>query len=109
MSAIALWSHELPGGFLRRAIRLSLHHGGDGRLRFERRRCCAGQARQARTLAPSAVVSALADPTVRQRLAALGQEIRPRDHQTSDVLAALQKAEIEKWWPIVKAAKIKAE
>ena len=54
-------------------------------------------------------MSALADPTVRQRLAALGQEIRPRDQQTSDVLGALQKAKIEKWWPIVKAVKIKAE
>ncbi len=63
-----------------------------------------------RNLAPSAVVSALADRTVRQRLAALGQEIR---HAITDIsgmsLAALQKAKIEKWWPIVKAAKIKAE
>ena len=52
---------------------------------------------------------ALADPGVRARLADLGQDIYPRDQQTPEVLAALQKAEIEKWWPIIKAANIKAE
>jgi hypothetical protein len=39
----------------------------------------------------------------------LGQGIWPREHQTPDALAAQQKAEIEKWWPIIKAANIKAE
>ena len=57
----------------------------------------------------SAAVHALADPAVRQRLIALGQEIVPRDRQTPEALGALQKAEIAKWWPIIKAANIKAE
>jgi tripartite-type tricarboxylate transporter receptor subunit TctC len=55
------------------------------------------------------VVEALADPTVRARLANLGQEIFPREQQTPQALAAYHKAEIEKWWPIIKAANIKAE
>jgi tripartite-type tricarboxylate transporter receptor subunit TctC len=57
----------------------------------------------------TAVVEALADPTVRARLANLGQEIFPREQQTPQALAAYHKAEIEKWWPIIKAANIKAE
>jgi tripartite-type tricarboxylate transporter receptor subunit TctC len=57
----------------------------------------------------AALVEALADPTVRQRFADLGQEIFPRERQTPAALAALQKAEIEKWWPIIKAANVKAD
>jgi len=56
-----------------------------------------------------AVIDALADPTVRQRLADLGQEIPPREQQTPQALRAHQRAEIEKWWPIVKAANVKAD
>jgi tripartite-type tricarboxylate transporter receptor subunit TctC len=57
----------------------------------------------------SAVVDALADPAVRHRLAEMGEEIPPREQQTPEALGALQKAEIEKWWPIIKAVGIKAE
>ena len=57
----------------------------------------------------AAVMDALADPKVRARLADLAQEIFPRDRQTPEWLAAFQKAEIEKWWPIMKAAGITPE
>jgi tripartite-type tricarboxylate transporter receptor subunit TctC len=57
----------------------------------------------------SAVQAALADATVRQRFADQGQDIPPREQQTPEALAAQQKAEIEKWWPIMKAANIKGE
>jgi len=57
----------------------------------------------------AALVDTLADPAVRQRLTDVGQEIWPRDKQTPEALAAQQKAEIEKWWPIIKEAGIKAE
>jgi tripartite-type tricarboxylate transporter receptor subunit TctC len=57
----------------------------------------------------AAVVDALADATVRARLRELGHEIAPRDQQTPAALAAYHKAETEKWWPIIKAANIKAE
>ena len=57
----------------------------------------------------AAVVETLADPAVQKRLAAMHQAIPPREQQTPEGLAAYQKAEIEKWWPIIKAAGIKAE
>jgi tripartite-type tricarboxylate transporter receptor subunit TctC len=57
----------------------------------------------------NAIVDALADPVVRRKLIDLGQEIYPREQQTPEALAAFHKAEIDKWWPMLKAAGIKAE
>jgi tripartite-type tricarboxylate transporter receptor subunit TctC len=55
----------------------------------------------------AATVEALADADVKARLNKLGQQIASRDQQTPEALAALQKAEAKKWWPIIKAANIK--
>ncbi len=55
----------------------------------------------------AAVMHALADPNVQQRMADLGLQIFPREQQTPEALAAFHRAEIEKWWPIIKAANIK--
>jgi tripartite-type tricarboxylate transporter receptor subunit TctC len=57
----------------------------------------------------AAVMSAFANPAVQQRLETLGQVIFPRDQQNPAGLAAHHKAEIDKWWPIIKAAGIKVE
>src|SRR5262245_27928451 len=57
----------------------------------------------------AAVVDALADPAVRQRLTELGHVIATREEQTPEALAAFHRAEVDKWWPIIKAANIKAE
>ena len=57
----------------------------------------------------AAAVQALSEPTVRQRFAELGLDMPPRDRLTPEALAAYQKAEIEKWWPVIKGANIKTE
>ena len=54
-------------------------------------------------------VDALADPAVRERFAQLGLEVPPHALQTPDMLAAHHKAEIAKWWPIIKAGNIRAD
>jgi tripartite-type tricarboxylate transporter receptor subunit TctC len=57
----------------------------------------------------TAVVRALADPALQRRFAELGTDVPPPEQQTPSALASFQKAEVEKWWPIVKAAKLKGE
>ena len=56
----------------------------------------------------AAAVNAFANSTTRARLAELGLNLFPRQQQTPEALAAYQKAEIEKWWPILKEAGVKA-
>ena len=57
-----------------------------------------------------ALRTALADPTMRQRFSVeFAQDIFPPEQQTPEALYAFQKSEIEKWWPIIKAANVKAE
>ena len=57
----------------------------------------------------AATVQALADPAVRSQLADLGTDVFPREQQTPKALGAFQKAQIEKWWPLIKEFGIKAE
>lgn len=51
----------------------------------------------------------LEDPTVREKLTGLGMQITPPAQQTPAALAAFQKAETQRWWPIIKAANIKPQ
>jgi tripartite-type tricarboxylate transporter receptor subunit TctC len=57
----------------------------------------------------AATVQALADPAVKARFAQLGLDVAARDQQTPEGLAAFQRAEMDKWWPIIKAAGIRGE
>ena len=56
-----------------------------------------------------ALRATLADPEIRKKLTALSQDIFPPDEQSPEALAKFQRAEIDKWWPIIKAAGIKAQ
>jgi tripartite-type tricarboxylate transporter receptor subunit TctC len=56
-----------------------------------------------------AAMDAMADPAVQSRFRDLGQDIPPPDEQTPEAFAAFQKAEIDKWWPLIRAAKIRSE
>ena len=57
----------------------------------------------------AASVSTMVDPVIRRKLTDQGFELPSHERQTPEALGAYQKAEIEKWWPIIKAAGIKAE
>jgi tripartite-type tricarboxylate transporter receptor subunit TctC len=57
----------------------------------------------------AATVAALADANVKKTLAEIGQDIPPPEQQTPQALAQFQKSEIERWWPIIKAANIKVD
>jgi tripartite-type tricarboxylate transporter receptor subunit TctC len=56
-----------------------------------------------------AMVQTLADPAVKARFTELGLDVATREQQTPEGLAAFHKGEIEKWWPIIKAANVKGE
>jgi len=56
-----------------------------------------------------AMVQALADPALRARFSDLGLDVASREQQAPEGLAAFHKGEIEKWWPIIRAAGIKVE
>jgi tripartite-type tricarboxylate transporter receptor subunit TctC len=57
----------------------------------------------------AAVVEALDDPAVRRRITEMGAAIPPREQQTPEAFAAFHKAEVDKWWPFIKSADIKAQ
>ena len=56
-----------------------------------------------------ALRTTLADPEIRKKLTALAQDIFPPEEQSPEALAKFQREEIDKWWPIIRAANIKAE
>jgi tripartite-type tricarboxylate transporter receptor subunit TctC len=55
----------------------------------------------------AAAVAALADPDMQAKLGKLGQQVSSRNQQTPEALGVLQRAEADKWWPIIKAANIR--
>lgn len=57
----------------------------------------------------ASMVQALAEPKVQARLAELGLDLASREQQSPEGVAAYHKAEIDKWWPVIKAANIKVE
>jgi len=57
----------------------------------------------------AAMVAALADQKVRERFATLGLDVASREQQTPEGLAAFHKTELDKWWPIIRAAGIRGE
>ncbi|HKA41304.1 MAG TPA: tripartite tricarboxylate transporter substrate binding protein [Burkholderiales bacterium] len=68
-----------------------------------------GTSREIINVLNRAVTASLASPKVRERLETQGMEIATREKQTPEGLAAIQQAEIKKWWPVIDAAGIKPE
>ncbi|MGH6739658.1 MAG: tripartite tricarboxylate transporter substrate-binding protein, partial [Bradyrhizobium sp.] len=56
-----------------------------------------------------AALDALADPQVKKQLENLGLQMPPADKSTPEALGDWQKAEIAKWWPVIKAAHVKVD
>ncbi len=57
----------------------------------------------------AAATQAMAEPAIRNRIVEMGLDMPGADERTPEALRALQKADIEKWWPIIKDAGLKAE
>lgn len=57
----------------------------------------------------AAAVDAMSDPAVRKKFEDLGLQMPPKDKLSPEALGARQKAEIDKWWPMIKAANVKVE
>ena len=68
-----------------------------------------GMSKQVVARINAAMVEALADPALKARFSDLGLDVASRELQAPEGLAAFHKAEIDKWWPIIKAAGIKVE
>jgi tripartite-type tricarboxylate transporter receptor subunit TctC len=68
-----------------------------------------GLSKEVRAKLNDAMVKGLADPKVRERFSDLGLDVASREQQSPEGLAAFHKAEIDKWWPIIKAANIKVD
>jgi tripartite-type tricarboxylate transporter receptor subunit TctC len=57
----------------------------------------------------NAMMQVLADPATKAKFTELGLDVAPKEQQTPEGLAKFQQAEIDKWWPIIKAANLKGE
>ena len=68
-----------------------------------------GMPKEATDRLNGAMRQVLADPAVKAKFAELGLDVAAPAQQTPEGLAAFQKAEMDKWWPIIKAAGLKAE
>ena len=57
----------------------------------------------------ASAVDALNDPAVRKQLENLGLQMPPKEQLSPKALGDWQKAEIAKWWPMIKAADVKVD